>query len=49
MATTEQYDAVIIGAGQAGGPFSTTLAESLNNLFMALDNQERKTCYYPNR
>ena len=26
-----------------------TLAESLNNLFMALDNQERKTCYYPNR
>jgi pyruvate/2-oxoglutarate dehydrogenase complex dihydrolipoamide dehydrogenase (E3) component len=26
-----------------------TLTESLNNLFMALDNQERKTCYYPNR
>lgn len=26
-----------------------TLAESLNNLFMALDNQERKTCHYPNR
>jgi pyruvate/2-oxoglutarate dehydrogenase complex dihydrolipoamide dehydrogenase (E3) component len=26
-----------------------TLAESLNNLFMALDNQERKSCYYPNR
>ena len=26
-----------------------TLAESLNNLFMALDDQERKTCYYPNR
>ncbi len=26
-----------------------TLAESLNNLFMALDNQKRKTCYYPNR
>jgi pyruvate/2-oxoglutarate dehydrogenase complex dihydrolipoamide dehydrogenase (E3) component len=26
-----------------------TLAESLNNLFMALDDQERPTCYYPNR
>jgi pyruvate/2-oxoglutarate dehydrogenase complex dihydrolipoamide dehydrogenase (E3) component len=26
-----------------------TLAESLNNLFTALDDQERKTCYYPNR
>lgn len=26
-----------------------TLAESLNNLFMALDDEERKTCYYPNR
>ena len=26
-----------------------TLAESLNNLFMALDDQERKSCYYPNR
>jgi pyruvate/2-oxoglutarate dehydrogenase complex dihydrolipoamide dehydrogenase (E3) component len=26
-----------------------TLAESLNNLFMALDNQERKSCHYPNR
>jgi pyruvate/2-oxoglutarate dehydrogenase complex dihydrolipoamide dehydrogenase (E3) component len=26
-----------------------TLAESLNNLFSALDNQERKTCHYPNR
>jgi pyruvate/2-oxoglutarate dehydrogenase complex dihydrolipoamide dehydrogenase (E3) component len=26
-----------------------TLAESLNNLFMALDNEERKSCYYPNR
>ena len=26
-----------------------TLAESLNNLFTALDNAERKTCYYPNR
>jgi pyruvate/2-oxoglutarate dehydrogenase complex dihydrolipoamide dehydrogenase (E3) component len=25
-----------------------TLAESLNNLFMTLDNQERKTCHYPN-
>lgn len=26
-----------------------TLAESLNNLFMALDDEERETCYYPNR
>jgi pyruvate/2-oxoglutarate dehydrogenase complex dihydrolipoamide dehydrogenase (E3) component len=26
-----------------------TLAESLNNLFMALNNQTRKTCHYPNR
>lgn len=26
-----------------------TLAESLNNLFAALDTQERKTCHYPNR
>lgn len=26
-----------------------TLAESLNNLFQALDDEERKTCYYPNR
>jgi pyruvate/2-oxoglutarate dehydrogenase complex dihydrolipoamide dehydrogenase (E3) component len=26
-----------------------TLTESLNNLFTALDNQERKTCHYPNR
>ncbi len=26
-----------------------TLAESLNNLFSALDDQERATCYYPNR
>ena len=26
-----------------------TLAESLNNLFMALDNEERKSCYFPNR
>lgn len=33
-----------------GGVFAhPTLAESLNNLFMALDNQERKTCHYPNR
>ncbi|HMQ53689.1 MAG TPA: mercuric reductase [Anaerolineae bacterium] len=26
-----------------------TLAESLNNLFSALDDQERKSCHYPNR
>ncbi|MCB0165759.1 MAG: mercuric reductase [Anaerolineae bacterium] len=26
-----------------------TLTESLNNLFSALDDAERKTCYYPNR
>jgi pyruvate/2-oxoglutarate dehydrogenase complex dihydrolipoamide dehydrogenase (E3) component len=26
-----------------------TLAESLNNLFQALDDEERETCYYPNR
>lgn len=26
-----------------------TLAESLNNLFSALDDEERKTCHYPNR
>ena len=26
-----------------------TLAESLNNLFTALDDEERSTCYYPNR
>lgn len=26
-----------------------TLAESLNNLFMALADQERKSCHYPNR
>ncbi len=26
-----------------------TLAESLNNLFMALDDEERTTCHYPNR
>ena len=26
-----------------------TLAESLNNLFVALDNEKRSTCYYPNR
>ncbi len=32
------------------GVFShPTLSESLNNLFMALDDEERKTCYYPNR
>ncbi len=28
MTTTQQYDAIIIGAGQAGGPFSTTLAQA---------------------
>jgi len=28
MAVTQKYDAIIIGAGQAGGPFSTTLAEA---------------------
>lgn len=28
MAATQKYDAIIIGAGQAGGPFSTTLAEA---------------------
>lgn len=26
-----------------------TLTESLNNLFTALDDEARKTCYYPNR
>ncbi len=26
-----------------------TLAESLNSLFMALDDEERESCYYPNR
>jgi hypothetical protein len=26
-----------------------TLAESLNNLFSALDDEERTTCHYPNR
>lgn len=26
MATTERYDAIVIGAGQSGGPLSTTLA-----------------------
>ncbi len=38
MITSEKYDAIII-----------TMAESLNNLFMALDDEERETCYYPNR
>jgi pyruvate/2-oxoglutarate dehydrogenase complex dihydrolipoamide dehydrogenase (E3) component len=28
MATPEQYDAIVIGAGQAGGPLSTALARS---------------------
>jgi pyruvate/2-oxoglutarate dehydrogenase complex dihydrolipoamide dehydrogenase (E3) component len=28
MATTEQYDANIIGSGQAGGPLATTLAQA---------------------
>jgi pyruvate/2-oxoglutarate dehydrogenase complex dihydrolipoamide dehydrogenase (E3) component len=28
MATPEQYDAIVIGAGQAGGPLSTALAHS---------------------
>ena len=28
MTTTEQYDAIIIGAGQAGGPLSTALANA---------------------
>jgi pyruvate/2-oxoglutarate dehydrogenase complex dihydrolipoamide dehydrogenase (E3) component len=28
MPTSEKYDAIIIGAGQAGGPFSTTLAQA---------------------
>src|SRR5438094_5820655 len=28
MTTTNQYDAIIIGAGQAGGPLSTTLANA---------------------
>jgi pyruvate/2-oxoglutarate dehydrogenase complex dihydrolipoamide dehydrogenase (E3) component len=26
-----------------------TLSESLNNLFMAVDQEKRKTCFYPNR
>jgi pyruvate/2-oxoglutarate dehydrogenase complex dihydrolipoamide dehydrogenase (E3) component len=28
MATTEQYDAIIVGAGQAGGPLSSALANA---------------------
>jgi len=28
MATTEQYDAIVIGAGQAGGPLSSALAQA---------------------
>src|SRR6185312_3171764 len=28
MSTSEQYDAIVIGAGQAGGPLATTLARS---------------------
>src|SRR6202011_2421758 len=28
VATTTQYDAIIIGAGQAGGPLSTALAQA---------------------
>src|SRR3954453_14774493 len=28
MADTQQYDAIVIGAGQAGGPLSTALAKA---------------------
>ena len=28
MATTQHYDAIVIGAGQAGGPLSTALARA---------------------
>src|SRR5947207_15364469 len=28
MATTQRYDALVIGAGQAGGPLSTALARA---------------------
>ena len=28
MSTPERYDAIVIGAGQAGGPLSTALARS---------------------
>src|SRR2546426_5855625 len=28
MTQTEHYDAIVIGAGQAGGPLSTTLAKA---------------------
>src|SRR4030095_16780116 len=28
MSTSEQYDAIVIGAGQAGGPLATALARS---------------------
>src|SRR6266704_2909643 len=28
MTTTAQYDAIVIGAGQAGGPLSTALAQA---------------------
>src|SRR3954447_7711106 len=28
MAETQQYDAIVIGAGQAGGPLSTALARA---------------------
>src|SRR5205823_14950560 len=28
MATTQRYDAIVIGAGQAGGPLSTALARA---------------------
>ena len=28
MSVTQQYDAIVIGSGQAGGPLSTALAQA---------------------
>jgi pyruvate/2-oxoglutarate dehydrogenase complex dihydrolipoamide dehydrogenase (E3) component len=46
MAMMGQIPYTVIRDGVFAHP---TLAESLNNLFMALDDEERKSCYFPNR